>query len=63
MSEAFRSVSVRPTDPSRTETVEVIAFVKATSWEEAEAKLPSVETLTELALDERLAPTDGVRDG
>ena len=56
MSEAFRSVSVYPTDPSRTETVEIYAYVTATSWEEAEAKLPSVETLTDLALDERLVP-------
>ncbi len=56
MSEAFWLVSVYPTDPSRTEKVEINAFVKATTWEEAEAKLPSVETLTELALDERLAP-------
>ena len=36
--------------------MEVNAFVTATSWEEAEAQLPSVETLTDLALDERLAP-------
>ena len=56
MSEAFRSVSVFPTDPSRTDMLEVSASVTATSREEAEAKLPSVETLTDLALDERLAP-------
>ncbi len=42
------------TDPA------VDVWVRATSTEvteaEAEAQLPSVETLTELALDERLAP-------
>ena len=36
--------------------VDVTAFVNADVREEAEAKLPSVETLTELALDERLVP-------
>ena len=54
--EGFWNVSVYPTDPSRTEKVEVTAFVAADSFEEAAEKLPSVETLTDLALDERLVP-------
>ena len=49
-------MSVYPTDPSRTEKVEVSAVVTADSFEEAAEKLPSVETLTEIALDERLVP-------
>ncbi len=54
--EGFWSVSVYPTDPSRTEKVEVNAFAKAGSFEEAEAMLPSLETLKEIALDARLTP-------
>ena len=50
------SVQVYPTDPSRSEKVEVTALVNAASQAEAEALLPSVETLTDLALDERLVP-------
>ena len=54
--EGFWSVSVYPTDPSRTEKVEVNAFAKAGSFEAAEQQLPSLETLTEIALDTRLTP-------
>ena len=52
----FWNVSVYPTDPSRTEKVEITAVVTADSFEEAAEKLPSAETLTEIALDERLVP-------
>jgi hypothetical protein len=54
--QAFWNVSVYPTDPSRTQTVEISAVVEADSFEEAEAKLPSLETLKEIALDARLTP-------
>ena len=50
------TVQVTPIDSERTDKVEVIALVNAASAEEAEAMLPSVESLTALALDERLAP-------
>ena len=52
----IRTVQVFPTDPARTDMLEVSAAVSATSREEADAKLPSLETMTALALDERLEP-------
>ena len=52
----IRNVQVTPADGVDGALVDMSAFVYADSREEAEAKLPSVETLTDLALDERLAP-------
>ena len=48
--EGFWNVSVYPTDPSRTEKVEITAVATAESLEEAAEKLPSAETLTDLGL-------------
>ena len=52
----IRNVQVTPADGGDGPLLDMSAFVFADSREEAEAKLPSVETLTELALDERLVP-------
>jgi len=55
-----RTVEVTPAglanDDEKQYTVNLVAYAEGETWAEAEASMPSVETLTALALDERMLP-------